>query len=96
LFRIGGASRCTPTQHGGRRESSAIASNKKTRLRAFPLPQSDPRWNEIGGRLEESHLAKIVERHVSQLDTSPLELAYRGSGSAAFDPVCLLRMVLYQ
>lgn len=37
-----------------------------------------------------------MERFVNQLERSSIDQAYRGSGSAAYDPVCLLKMVLYQ
>lgn len=37
-----------------------------------------------------------MECFVNQLDRSSIDQAYRGSGSAAYDPVCLLKMVLYQ
>ena len=37
-----------------------------------------------------------MERQVNALDRQVLDKLYRGSGSLAFDPVCLLKMVLYQ
>jgi transposase len=37
-----------------------------------------------------------VERHVNGLERTTIDQAYRGSGSAAYDPVCLLKMVLYE
>lgn len=38
----------------------------------------------------------MVEWQVNHLDREPLDQAYRGSGSAPYDPVPLLKMALYQ
>lgn len=38
----------------------------------------------------------IVERQVNQLDRAAIDQAYRGSGSEPYDPMVLLKMVLYQ
>ena len=38
----------------------------------------------------------MVERQVNQLDREVLDQAYRGSGSDPYDPIPLLKMVLYQ
>jgi transposase len=38
----------------------------------------------------------VVERYINQLDRDALDNAYRGSGSDPFDPIPLLKMVLYQ
>jgi transposase len=40
--------------------------------------------------------AKMVERQVNQLDRQALDDLYRGSGSMPFDPIPMLKMVLYQ
>lgn len=37
-----------------------------------------------------------MERQVNALDRTEVDAAYRGSGSKAFDPIVLLKMVLYQ
>ncbi len=37
-----------------------------------------------------------MERQVDQLDRTAIDQAYRGSGSEPYDPVVLLKMVLYQ
>jgi transposase len=47
-------------------------------------------------RLDEEHHAKIVERQVNQMERAAIDRAYRGSGSAPYDPVALLKMVLFQ
>lgn len=46
--------------------------------------------------MPEDDLAKVVERQVNRLDRSALDAIYSGRGEEAFDPICLLRMVLYQ
>jgi transposase len=38
----------------------------------------------------------VVERQVNQLDREALDQVYRGSGSDPYDPIPLLKMVLYQ
>jgi transposase len=38
----------------------------------------------------------VIEREVNQLDRSVIDEAYRGSGSQPFDPLTLLKMVIYQ
>ena len=60
------------------------------------MPESDPRWRQIDEKLKENDHARIVERQVNALDRQVLEDLYRGSGSLAYDPVPLLKMVLYQ
>ena len=60
------------------------------------MAEEDPRWKDIGQRLEDGHHAKIVERHVDRLDRATIDQVYRGSGSKPYDPVVLLKMVLYQ
>ena len=41
-------------------------------------------------------MAKVVERQVNRLDRSAIDAVYQGRGSRPFDPVPLLKMVLYQ
>lgn len=40
--------------------------------------------------------AKAIERQFRQFDRAPLDQAYRGSGSVPYDPLPLLKMVIYQ
>ena len=40
--------------------------------------------------------ARIVERQVNKFDRQALDELYRGSGSVAYDPIPLLKMVLYE
>jgi transposase len=51
---------------------------------------------EIEQRLEDDQVARRIERQVNQLDRSEVDQAYRGTGSAAYDPIPLLKMALYQ
>lgn len=60
------------------------------------MPEDDPRWQAIGNQLEEDSLVKVVERQVNRLDRTALDAVYHGRGSRPFDPVPLLKMVLYQ
>jgi len=46
--------------------------------------------------LSDNDHAKVVERQVNLLDRAVLDDLYRGVGSMAFDPVPMLKMVLYQ
>jgi transposase len=60
------------------------------------LPEEHPRWQSIGARLEEDHHARIVERQVNRLDRTVIDQLYHGRGSDPFDPIPLLKMVLFQ
>lgn len=60
------------------------------------MPESDPRWKQIDEKLPEDDHARIVERQVNRLDRNVLDMLYRGVGKDAFDPVLLLKMVLYE
>lgn len=60
------------------------------------MPDSSRRWKAIGEKLREDDHARLVERQVNQLDRQVLEDLYGGTGSVPFDPVPLLKMVLYQ
>ena len=60
------------------------------------MPEGHPRWKEIDEKLATDDLARIVERQVNQLDRDQVDQMYRGVGRTPFDPVILLKMVLYQ
>jgi len=59
-------------------------------------------WQELGQPLGEQHLARIVEAEVGRMERiqigflETLERAYRGSGSQAYHPRLMLRIVLYE
>jgi transposase len=59
------------------------------------MPPSHSRWKQVDDKLETDDLARIVQRQVEQLDHQTLYEVYRGAGQEAFDPVVMLRMVLY-
>lgn len=50
----------------------------------------------MGQELEEDQHAKIVERQTNTIDRTELDQVYRGSGSKPYDPLVMLKMVLYQ
>lgn len=50
----------------------------------------------MGRQLALDHPARVIERQVNKLDRRALDSAYRGSGSRPYDPILLLKMVLYQ
>ncbi len=60
------------------------------------MPEGHPRWKEIDEKLATDDLARIVERQVNQLDRDQVDQMYRGVGRTPFEPVILLKMVLYQ
>ena len=62
----------------------------------FRLPRKIRDGRRLGRRLEENHHAKVVERQVNKLDRATVDQLYRGSGSQPYDPMTLLKMVLYQ
>jgi len=55
----------------------------------FLLPPSVDEW------LPQRHLARFVAEVVDELDLSPMEQAYRGSGSASYHPAMLLGLLIY-
>lgn len=60
------------------------------------MPESDPRWKRIDEKLPENDHARIIERQVNRLDRGVLDVLYQGVGKDAFDPIMLLKMVLYE
>jgi transposase len=60
------------------------------------MPPEDKRWREIDAKLPPNDHARIVQRQVSQLNRESLDRFYKGLGKQAYDPLCLLKMVLYQ
>ncbi len=60
------------------------------------MPKEHPRWKEIDEKLEADDVARVVERQVNKLASEQIDSLYRGVGRAAYDPVALLKMVLYQ
>ena len=60
------------------------------------MPEDDPRWKQIDAKLPEDDHARIVERQVNRLDCDVIDELYQGLGKDAYDPVVLLKMVLYE
>ncbi len=60
------------------------------------MPESDPRWKQIDQKLPENDHARIVERQVNRLDNCTVDLLYQGVGKDAYDPIALLKIVLYE
>ena len=60
------------------------------------MSESDPRWKQIDQKLLEDDHARIVERQVNRLDRSVLDMLYQGVGKDAYDPLVLLKIVLYE
>lgn len=60
------------------------------------MPEDDPRWKRIDAKLPENDHARIVERQINQLDRDVVDRLYRGLGKDAYDPIALLKMVLFE
>lgn len=60
------------------------------------MAEEHSRWKEIDEKLEPGNLARVVERQVNQLDREVVDSLYCGVGRLAYDPIALLKMVLYQ
>lgn len=60
------------------------------------MPPSDPRWQEIDAKLPDNDHARTVQRQVDSLDRDTVDQLYEGVGKAPYDPIVLLKMVLYQ
>jgi len=60
------------------------------------MPPSHSRWKEIDEKLEDDQHARVVERQVDRLDSQCLQELYSNVGSLAYDPVVLLKVVLFQ
>lgn len=59
------------------------------------MPPSHPRWKQIDEKLQRNDHARIVKRQIAQLDPASLDRLYKGVGERAYDPIVMLRMVLY-
>lgn len=59
------------------------------------MPPAHRKWKEINQKLDSNHQARIVQRQVDQLDPQTLYEIYRGVGHQPYDPVAMLKMVLY-
>lgn len=60
------------------------------------MRETHAKWKQIDEKLAPDDVARVVERQVNQLDRKQIDALYRGVGRSAYDPVPLLKMVLYQ
>jgi transposase len=60
------------------------------------MPEENSRWQEIDEKLGPDDTARVVERQIDQLDREVIDALYRGVGHSAYDPLALLKMVVYQ
>lgn len=60
------------------------------------MPESDLRWQRINEMLPQDDHARIVERQVNRLQRNVLDRLYQGVGKDAYDPVPLLKIILYE
>jgi hypothetical protein len=87
-----------PTQGGYHDPSHPFGASQDLHLLLPPGPLgpiSSPEWIAIDNELEPDHLARLVDEAVSQLDLSCLISSYAGTGSKAYPPGLMLRIVVY-
>ena len=65
-------------------------------FRPVPWHDDHPDRLELHHQLPHDHLARQIDAAVERLDLQPLRDLYRGTGSEAFSPDLLLRVVLYE
>ena len=61
-----------------------------------PWDRSSPQWQDIDHRLPEDHPARLIDHAVDHLDLSALFDSYGGTGSRAYRPDLMLKIVLYE
>src|SRR4051812_20732195 len=61
-----------------------------------PWQPTSPERLALGMRLEEDHLARILDWAVDQLDLTELLQSYRGRGSKPCRPDLMLKIVLFE
>jgi transposase len=77
------------------RTPSAPVKTSTSCFRQVPWDRSSPERIAIDYELEPDHLARLVDDAVSQLDLSCLITSYAGTGSKAYPPGLMLRIVFY-
>lgn len=60
------------------------------------MPEDDPRWKQIDAKLRQDDHARIVDRQVNRLRRDVVDELYQGLGKDAYDPIVLLKVVLYE
>jgi transposase len=71
-----------------------VRKNKKPH-QPCAIPETDPRFEERRKAAEQDETALTVDRQVDAMDHSPLDVLLKGVGSPSYDPVLMLKMVLY-
>jgi hypothetical protein len=76
--------------------NASLGCSPPDHFRIPPWDADHPRWQELDQRLPADHPARRFAAAVDRLDLGPLRAAYAGTGSHAYPPHLLLRVVLYQ
>ena len=63
--------------------------------RFIPIERDQPLVIPVQEWLAEDHLARFIVEIVESVDTAPLEVAYRGGGSAPYPPKMMLALLFY-
>src|SRR5262245_63324146 len=61
-----------------------------------PWDRHSPDWQRLDQKLPNDHRARRIDRAVAALDLTALLAAYQGTGSRAYRPDLLLKVVLYE
>ena len=70
--------------------------SRADRFAAPPWDRHSPDWLRLDQKLPPDHLARQVDRAVDQLDLTALYASYGGTGSLAWRPDLLLKVVLFE
>lgn len=77
------------------RTLSVPVKTPKSRFRQVPWDRSSPEWIAIDAKLDADDLARLVDAAIAELDLSSLNTSYAGTGSEAYPPELMLRIVVY-
>jgi transposase len=61
-----------------------------------PWSEDDPAWQELDREVPADSPARLIVARLDRVDLTPLLRRYRGSGSKAFHPLLLLRIILIE
>jgi transposase len=78
------------------RPASRPVKAERQRFAPPPWDRSSPQWQDIDRRLPEDHPARLIDQAVDHLDLSALFNSYAGTGSRAYRPDLMLKIVLYE
>src|SRR5438874_12967448 len=71
-------------------------ASRTDRFAPPPWDRHSPAWQRLDQKLPPDHRARQVDRAVDQLDLRPLYASYGGTGSLAWRPDLLLKVVLFE